>query len=385
MKQGWEDKTLKDIGTIFNGNSINAKLKKEKYFGAPDGLSYVATKDVGYDSSIDYENGVKIPFSEIDSFRIAPKNSVLICAEGGSAGRKIGRTNQDICFVNKLFAIVPQNETTSKFVYYWYKSETFQKEFKSRLTGLIGGVSKKKFETIPIPIPPLDEQKRIVAKIDEAFEAIDKATKNVEKNLKNAKELFQSHKNDIFRQIEITVGRVLLPSVCDEIFAGGDAPKANYSKEKTDKYKIPIFANAVKNNGLYGFTNIIRASKPSVTIAARGSGTGHTEIRNEPFFPIVRLIVITPNIKSVNLEFLKYSIENFDIMRSGSAIPQLTVPMIKGYTLPLPTIFEQKQIVKQLDELKEHTLLLESHYQQELDALDELKNSILQRAFEGEL
>ncbi len=146
-----------------------------------------------------------------------------------------------------------------------------------------------------------------------------------------------------------------------------------------------IIANAVKYNGLYGYTNKVRVSKPSVTIAARGSGTGHTEIRYEPFFPIVRLIVIIPNVEKVKLEFLKYSIQNFDIMRSGSAIPQLTVPMIKDYSLSLPSISDQNQIVSQLDELKSQTQSLEFNYQQELNALDELKKSILQKAFNGEL
>ena len=200
MKLDWDIKTLKDIGKIFSGNSINPKIKKEKYLNITDGLCYIATKDVGYDSSINYDNGVKIPFSEQEQFRVASKNSVLICAEGGSAGRKIARTIQDICFVNKLFAITPDNETTSKYVFYWYHSNTFQNEFKSRLTGLIGGVSKKKFETIPIPIPVIEEQKRIVAKLDQCFESIDKARANVEKNLQNAKDLFQSQLNEIFSQ-----------------------------------------------------------------------------------------------------------------------------------------------------------------------------------------
>ena len=133
MRQDWELKTLKDIGAIFSGNSINAKIKEKKYSGLPEGLPYVATKDIGYNSIINYENGIKIPYDEVDSFKVAPKNSVLICAEGGSAGRKVGRLTQDVCFVNKLFAITLDNEAASKYLYYWYKSNTFKEELDSRL------------------------------------------------------------------------------------------------------------------------------------------------------------------------------------------------------------------------------------------------------------
>ena len=60
MKQSWEIKTLKDVGEIFSGNSINATVKKEKYLNLSEGFPYIATKDIGYDSIINYENGVRI-------------------------------------------------------------------------------------------------------------------------------------------------------------------------------------------------------------------------------------------------------------------------------------------------------------------------------------
>jgi type I restriction enzyme S subunit len=99
--KGWEVKRLSEIGKVYNGNSINEKVKKENYQGIEVGLPYIATKDISYESEIDYDNGVKIPFEEKSAFKIAPENTVLICAEGGSAGRKIGFTNQQVCFGNK--------------------------------------------------------------------------------------------------------------------------------------------------------------------------------------------------------------------------------------------------------------------------------------------
>src|SRR5690606_34436316 len=95
-----------------------------------------------------------------------------------------------------------------------------------------------------------------------------------------------------------------------------------------------------------------RVTKPSITVAARGSGTGHTEYRDYAFVPIVRLIVLTPNTDKINVEFLMHAIKNLTILRSGSAIPQLTVPMIKGYSIPIPEINKQLEIVEILNTLE---------------------------------
>lgn len=191
MSKNLEYKKLKEIGKIFSGNSINAKLKEEKYTNINEGIPYIATKDIDYNSFINYDNGVSIPLSDIKTFRVAPKNSVLICAEGGSAGRKIGILNQDVCFVNKLFTLEPNHEIIGKYVFYWYKTNIFQKDFKDQLTGLIGGVSKAKFGNLTIPVVSFSKQKQIVEILDKAFEAIDKAKENLEKISKTQKSFFK--------------------------------------------------------------------------------------------------------------------------------------------------------------------------------------------------
>src|SRR5687767_490836 len=122
MKKGWEIKKISEIGRVYNGNSINERVKKEKYTNIDDGLPFIATKDINYESVIDYNNGVKIPLKERTLFKVAPKNTVLICAEGGSAGRKVGFTNQEVCFGNKLFALSTNKDVDSRFVYYYYFS-----------------------------------------------------------------------------------------------------------------------------------------------------------------------------------------------------------------------------------------------------------------------
>lgn len=182
LPHGWQWVRLGAIGNIFNGNSINASEKESKYAGV-EGLPYIATKDVGYGfDPLDYDNGICIPPDE-EKFRIAHQGAVLICAEGGSAGKKCGLTDRDICFGNKLFANELYGQIPSRFILYVYLSPVFRASFTAAMTGIIGGVSIAKFVEIPIPLPPLDEQHRIVAQIDRLMARCD-----VLENLRNERE-----------------------------------------------------------------------------------------------------------------------------------------------------------------------------------------------------
>ena len=140
---------------------------------------------------------------------------------------------------------------------------------------------------------------------------------------------------------------VSLVDVCEELYAGGDAPK-EYSKQKTKEYTIPIYSNGVGENSLYGFSNISRVEKDAVTISARGT-IGYTRVRESPFLPIVRLIVAIPNPKLINIYYLQLIVSSLNIYRNGNSIPQLTIPMIRGEKIPLPTIEDQEEIVRELE------------------------------------
>lgn len=172
LPHGWQWVRLGAIGNIFNGNSINASEKESKYDGV-EGLPYIATKDVGYGfDPLDYDNGICIPPAE-EKFRIAHQGAVLICAEGGSAGKKCGLTDRDICFGNKLFANELFGKIPPQFILYVYLSPAFRTSFTAAMTGIIGGVSIAKFVEIPIPLPPLEEQHRIVAKVGQLMAQCD--------------------------------------------------------------------------------------------------------------------------------------------------------------------------------------------------------------------
>jgi type I restriction enzyme S subunit len=150
---------LGDASEILTGTSINAAEKELRYAGLTDGFPYIATKDVALNSGvIDYENGVRIPSDE-SGFKVAPTGSILVCAEGGSAGRKIGLTDRPVCFGNKLYAVVPGDGLIPLYLSYVIRSQTFYEQFKGQTTGIIGGVSLKKFKDILIPLPSLNDQK----------------------------------------------------------------------------------------------------------------------------------------------------------------------------------------------------------------------------------
>ena len=167
----WEWTKLSFVSDMFTGNSINENEKNLKYKGLSEGYFYVATKDVNFNNEIDYYNGVRIPKNS-KKFRIAPKNSILFCVEGGSAGKKIAITDKDICFGNKLCCFVSYG-IDIKYLYYYIQSPMFIYDFKRNTTGIIGGVSINTLKQMFLPLPPIEEQKRIVNKLNQLMPLIE--------------------------------------------------------------------------------------------------------------------------------------------------------------------------------------------------------------------
>ena len=171
IPDNWEWEFLNDLCEIYTGNSVSEGDKLKYYSGLDNGYDYIGTKDVGFDHSITYNNGVRIPFDS-NGFKYAYSGAVLLCIEGGSAGKKIAMLNRTVCFGNKLCAFNSEF-LDKKFVYYYLQNPYFQKVFEDNKTGIIGGVSINKLKKMLIPIPPLAEQKRIVEKLDKLLPLCD--------------------------------------------------------------------------------------------------------------------------------------------------------------------------------------------------------------------
>ena len=404
----WEWKKLGEVAKIYNGNSINANVKKERYSNVESGFPFIATKDVGNDSEVDYENGIRIPFEEA-GFKVARKDTVLICAEGGSAGKKKCILNEDVCFGNKLFAIDYNREKLiGKFVFYYTFEQSFTDEFQKLLSGIIGGVSSAKFKEIQIPIPPLSEQKRIVKFLDEEFSKIETLKTNAETNLKNAKELFETtlekELNPLSRHSERSEeSSAELPSgwelkalgeVCEILsdlinpteekylnmyHVGG----ANIESETGRIIDLKTSEEEGLTSGKFVFDDSVvlyNKIRPYLKKVARPNFAGICSADMYPLSPKNGMLKDFLYYILISSDFTDYAIKHSD--RAG--MPKLNRKALFVYEFPLPPLSVQKEIVARLDKLSENVKRLEANYKQIIANCDELKKSILKKTFERE-
>lgn len=179
---------LKNYCNIYTGNSISDS-NKDNYNFVDGAIPYISTKDIDLKTSeIDYSNGMFVK-EDIDKFKIAPKNSTLLCIEGGSAGKKIGYLKEDVCFVNKLCCF-SNFKGNSRFLYYYLQSDNFLSIFNLNMTGLIGGVSQSIIKNILVDFPNQNKQTKIADYLDEKCSKIDKVIKDNKKEI----ELLEEYK-----------------------------------------------------------------------------------------------------------------------------------------------------------------------------------------------
>ena len=167
-----------------------------------------------------------------------------------------------------------------------------------------------------------------------------------------------------------------------EIFilsAGGDIDKKNFSLKKTEEFCYPVFGNAIKNEGLYGYSNKYKIDKESLTITARGD-IGKIFYREAKYTPIVRLIVCLPK-DNISAKFMSYACSRIKFINETTGVPQLTIPNIKNYQLPIPPLEEQEKIVSILSKQDEVIEKLEKL----IDLKVRQKKGLMQRLLSGKL
>lgn len=394
----WTEKQLGEICNIYTGNSINEQVKQKKYSNLSSGYNYIATKDIDFSSKIDYENGVKIPLKE-PGFKIAPKNSTLLCIEGGSAGRKIAFTSQDICFVNKLCAFVSNNNVLNeKFLFYFLQSPSFRRIFSNKVTGLIGGVSTSKLKSISIVYPSLSEQQRIVEKLDTLFADIEKEKQIAQQNLQNAKDLFESELNKLFAEntgwkhkklsevaIDFGRGKSKHRPRNDKCLYDGPYPFIQTGDIRNSKHYITSYTQTYNETGL-AQSKLWPKGTLCITIAANIAETGILDF--DACFPD-SVIGCTFDNNKTNVCFVEYLLQSFKsvLQAKGKGIAQdnINLGTFENQFFPFPEKSVQDSIVQRLDTLHEQTQKLEQIYTQQITDSDELKQAILKKAFNGEL
>ena len=188
----WSYCRFKDVVDLYVGNSIKDE-DKDNYCDSFEARHYVSSKDIDLTfNSINYDTGLYIKKDDV-SFKIAPKFSILMCIEGGSAGRKKAITLEDVCFVNKLCCFVPKNKNLNhEYLFYFLSSPNYEDYFFSQMTGMIGGVSISKLMNFNILLPPIDEQIRISKFLNKQINIINNAIKETLALIENYKDYKQS-------------------------------------------------------------------------------------------------------------------------------------------------------------------------------------------------
>ena len=160
------------------------------------------------------------------------------------------------------------------------------------------------------------------------------------------------------------------------IKAGGDINKENFSEQYSIEFKYPVYANALTNNGLYGYSNIYKIDKPSITVTGRGINVGFALSREPFYYPIVRLLVLIPNI-NINFTFFTESINFIHIFNESTGIPQLTAPQLSKVNVYVPNIEEQNKIGNLFDKLNEKI----DNKKAQLEHWQQIKKGLLQQMF----
>ncbi|EAL2622060.1 restriction endonuclease subunit S [Campylobacter coli] len=391
LPQGWEWKSLGEICFITDGTH-----KTPNYIET--GIPFLSVKNISK-GFFDLSDVKYISLEEHNKLikRAKPEFGDILICRIGTLGKaiKISLEFEFSIFVS-LGLLKPKVKIISDYLVYFLNSCFIEEWINDNKVG--GGTHTAKLnlnilEKCPIALPPLKEQERIVGILDESFAKIDESIKILEQDLLNLDELMQSALQKAFNPLKDNAKENYklpqswewksLEEISENISAGGDKPK-NCTESKTAKNQIPVYANGVNNNGLVGYTDKATIIKPSLTISARGT-IGFVCIRKEPYFPIVRLISLIPCENILCLHYLYFCLNFFIAKGEGSSIPQLTIPKFKSLQIPLPPIKEQEQITSHLDELSSHVKNLKQNYQAQIKDLQELKNSLLDKAFKGNL
>ncbi|EAH6230545.1 restriction endonuclease subunit S [Campylobacter jejuni] len=395
LPQGWEVKKLEEIANIKGGKRLP---KGENLLDNNTKFAYIRVADFQDNGTINLQNIKFInenTYNVLKNYKIYDDNLYIsIAGTIGKSGIIPKELNGAILTENAVKLEYIQNNISNKFMYFFTLSNIFKTQIQTS-TKIVAQpkLAITRLKQIQIPLPPLKEQERIVGILDESFAKIDESIKILEQDLLNLDELMQSALQKAFNPLKDNAKENYklpqswewksLEEISENISAGGDKPK-NCTESKTAKNQIPVYANGVNNNGLVGYTDKATIIKPSLTISARGT-IGFVCIRKEPYFPIVRLISLIPCENILCLYYLYFCLNFFIAKGEGSSIPQLTIPKFKSLQIPLPPLKEQEQIAEHLDFVFEKAKALKELYTKELKDYEELKQSLLDKAFKGEL
>ena len=358
MRENWEYGVLEDA--VQKGSS-NISLNKVK----DDEGEYPLFSAKGFAKNI--------------SFFQQEKEYLGIIKDGAGIGR-VSKHPAKSSIVATMQYLIPKDGFDIGFIEYFLNGIDFEKH---RNGSTIPHIYFKDYKSERFPILRLPEQKRIVSILDRAFEAIDKVKTIAEQNLKNAKELFESYLQDVFENKGDDWEEKKLNEISDNL----DSKRVPITKRDRKSGNIPYYGAS----GIVDYVEDYLFDEDLLCISEDGANllartypiafhiSGKTWVNNHAH--ILRFSDMTTQ-QFVGLYLNSIKLDDFV---SGMAQPKLNQSQLNKIPIPFPTIEEQKQIVQKLDVLSAETKKLEGIYQQKIDDLEELKKSILQKAFNGEL
>jgi len=289
-------------------------------------------------------------------------------------------------------------DVSSEFINWWLKSPLFFDQLDRGNGATVDTLTIQKLQAVAVDLPPLPEQQRIVTLLDEAFDGIATAKSNAEKNLQNARAIFESHLKSVFAQR----GPGWVEKKLEEIgkTQTGSTPKTNDRANYGDVISfvkpgdfntdgtLDYDKDGLSESGAAGARKVPSGSVLMVCIGATIGKCGYCD---QDVTTNQQVNALTPSDGSSN-RFIYYQMLTETFQRKViHASGQATLPIInksKWSALPVwlpPTVAEQSTIAAKFDALVEEIQRLEAIYQQKINALDELKKSLLHRAFNGQL
>jgi len=399
MKTTWQTKKLSEVCDIGAGNS--APQKKEYFI---DGIyPFFRTADVGRVKISKSLNQVSDYLNDegIKKLKLFKKGTILLPKSGASTFLNHRVVMGVDGYVVSHLATIKTDEKilNNNFLFYFLQEIKAQDliqdhKYPSLNLSVIG--------QIKIPLPSLSEQLRIVKILDEVFENIKNAKENTEKNLQNAKDLFESYLQSVFANSGNDWEEKRLGEVCDFVRGpfGGSLKKSIFKKEGYVVYeqqhaiynqftKVRYFIDEKKFNEMKRFElksgDLIMSCSGTMGKIAIAPDDIKRGIINQA------LLKLSPSKNLLNV-FLKNWMESgvfqddLKTYTKGAAIKNVvSVKILKGIKILVPKIQEQKTIVANLSALSGETKKLEAIYKQKLADLEELKKSVLRKAFNGEL
>ncbi len=398
LPKGWEWKKLDSLVEVNIGKTPK-RSNKEYFLGDKVWLSI---RDLKYDYISNSNEKITDEAIISSNMKIVPKGTLLM-----SFKLTLGKTAFADCdlYTNEAIASLPIKDNTllSKyFLKYSINIIDLEKEVDNAVKGKT--LNKQKIKNLDIPLPPLKEQKRIVVKLDNIFEKIDYAIALHQKNIDEANAFIGSVLNDVFEELEEQYNKVKLSDIA-QIKGGKRLPKGNKLTELETKYPYIRVADFLDNgtvdiNSIQYITEDIYKQIKNYTITSNDlyisiAGTiGKTGIIPKELDGsnltenAAKIVYKIDNILNKYIYFLTNSstfCKQVGLATKKVAQPKLALSRLSEVTLPLPPLKTQKKVVKYLDEISLKTQKIKEIQEKKMQNLKDLKASILDKAFRGEL